>query len=115
MVQLKKMKSISEEDRNKLTEILQTNDYVSSEESEEETDESDDEEHIKILMKKKLPWRSEYLNNWFKISDEKSEKRLKKLRKGGANYFNRREGGASSREEPEEAPEYAVQGLEEIE
>ncbi len=115
---MRKMKKLSETDKANLLSVLESTDYISSEESEEVSDSDSDLEagaDCKILKKKRLPWRSDYLNNWFKTLIEKSEKLLKKERKGGANFFNRIAGSESSREQPEEAPEYAVVSFEEPE
>ena len=74
-------KTISDKDRGNLMEILQTNEYISSEESEVGSapsgseDETEPKEGTKVLVKMKLLWRSTYVNNLFEELHKRTEKK----------------------------------------
>ena len=119
LTSLNASKTISDKDRGNLMEILQTNEYISSEESEVGSapsgseDETEPKEGTKVLVKKKLLWRSTYVTNLFDELDKRTEKRRRRSQKGGASAMKRREGGASAREEPEDCKDFASMDFEE--
>ena len=90
-------KTISEKDRENLTKVLQTNEYISSEESDVASGPSDSKDDtapkdVKILVKKKLPWRCKYLDDLFMELDIRTEKRRRWSQKGGDLSMKRNEG-----------------------
>lgn len=83
---------------------MQSNQYISSEESCTEDDATDDCEG-KLLLKHRLPWRSDWLNERF----ERLDKQAKYLNKEkGTSMLKRKIGVDSEREEPENSYVWAV-------
>ncbi|KXJ06348.1 hypothetical protein AC249_AIPGENE12531 [Exaiptasia diaphana] len=110
--------SFSDANREKLLPVL-TNAYMSSDES--MSDESDDnnisddgsnsdgennEPKTKVIVVKKLTWRSDELNQAFKKLDRRLARR--RSAKGNSMVIKRREGPPSSRTVPEGAPGWAM-------
>ena len=98
-------------ERRNLEQSLSTTEYISSEESEHEHDESDEENEntgTKYLVKRKLQWRSEFLNVHYALLDRRAKKKQKLKKHGGTQAYERREGVASAREEPLDPYNFAV-------
>ena len=95
---------------------LESTDYISSEESVDEDigSDSSDSEAKKCLVKRPLPWRSEFLNEHFEALDKRAKCKQKNKRHGGTQSYERRVGDLSKRKEPEDAPQYAVVAFEEV-
>ena len=68
---------------------------------------------VKILVKKKLPWRSTYLNDLFMELGKRTEKRRRWRQKGGALSMKRKEGVENTREEPLDSENFASMDFEE--
>ncbi|XP_071123693.1 uncharacterized protein [Mytilus edulis] len=107
--------AIADVDKENLFTVLENNDYMSSEESEEVSCSDSDDDSGKIqFVKRKLMWRSDYLNNWFLQLDKKSARKKQSSKKGGAALRPRAATkGISDREEPSSPPSFAIQPFEE--
>ena len=112
LASLKSNKTINDRDRANLNTILQTTEYISSEESDfvsgPSGSEDDEEPKVKILVKRKLPWRSCYVNELFAELDKGTEKRRRRSKHVGSMTMERREGWASTRKEPVDCEAYAL-------
>ena len=120
LTSLNMSKTISDKDRGNLMKVLQTNEYISSEESEagsapsgSDGEDTEPKEATKVLVKRRLLWRSEYVNDLFVELDKRTEKRRRRSQKGGACAMKRRVGGASTREKPEDCEDFASVAFEE--
>ena len=68
---------MTQEDKEKLQLVLEDNTYMSSAESGQETDSEDGSCKVKYFSVRRITWRSNYLNNWFKMLDGYADKRGK--------------------------------------
>ena len=92
---------LSEEERKRLSLVLQNTEYISSEESDGPSPDSDE----KVLVKGRLPWRSAWLDEKFELLDKRA--RLKNHDQGTP-MLKRVLGQNSAREQPEESYVWAV-------
>lgn len=107
-----KRPSLSMQERDRLRVALETTAYISSEESgSDHEEENSAEETRKLFIVRKLPWRSNFLNEWFEELDKRAKTR-RENRACGAVFVTRRKGPDSERKQPEDAPEWAVQQFE---
>ena len=81
LTSLNMSKTISDKDRGNLMKVLQTNEYISSEESEagsapsgSDGEDTEPKKATKVLVKRRLLWRSEYVNDLFVELDKRTEK-----------------------------------------
>ena len=81
------------------TEDTESTDYISSEESVDEDigSDSSDNEAKKCLLKRPLPWRSEFLNEHFEALDKRAKRKQKYKRHGATQRYERRVGDLSKR------------------
>ncbi|XP_046567059.1 uncharacterized protein LOC124275525 [Haliotis rubra] len=89
----------------KLQRLLQSNEYISSEEDFSEEGE-DENEAAKHFLLRPLPWGSEFVDRHFKRLDGHSRRMSK--RHGGPAFLVRTYGLPSERMPPSDAPDYAL-------